>query len=270
MVKVPHVWGVLNLTPDSFSDGGLYLDHATALHRAQEMVAQGAVVIDVGGESTRPGAAKISATEEQDRVVPVIEALVSEGITVSVDTMNASTAKIAIEAGVQIINDVSAGVGDPEMLDLIASSSVDYVMMHKRGDSTTMDGLAHYDSVVDEVIDELKTVVDNAHRAGIAAERIIVDPGLGFAKNPAHNWEILNGLDRIVGLGYRVLLGASRKRFLGELLPSGHETTERDAVTATLGALLADSGVWALRVHNVEAQRQALSVWQAIHQGRVA
>lgn len=270
MVTVPHVWGVLNLTPDSFSDGGRYLDHATALMRAREMVAQGAVVIDVGGESTRPGAPKVSASEEQDRVVPVIEALVAEGITVSVDTMNASTAKIAIEAGVQIINDVSAGVGDPEMLDLIATSSVDYVMMHRRGDSTTMDDLAQYDSVVDEVIGELSDAVEKAQTAGIPAQRIIVDPGLGFAKNPVHNWEILNGLDRIVGLGYRVLLGASRKRFLGELLPAGHEPTERDGVTATLGALLADSGVWALRVHNVEVQRQALSVWQAIHQGRVA
>ena len=270
MVTVPHVWGVLNLTPDSFSDGGHYRDHTQALMRAREMVVQGAVVIDVGGESTRPGASKISPAEEQDRVVPVIEALVAEGITVSVDTMNASTAKIAIEAGVQIINDVSAGVGDPEMLDLIAKSSVDYVMMHRRGDSSTMDDLAQYGSVVDEVIGELSDLVDKAHTAGVPAQRIIVDPGLGFAKNSAHNWEMVNGIDRVVNLGFRVLVGASRKRFLGELLPTGHEPTERDGVTATLGALLADSGVWALRVHNVEAQRQALSVWQAIHQGRVA
>ena len=270
MVTVPHVWGVLNLTPDSFSDGGRYRDHTQALIRAREMVAQGTAVIDVGGESTRPGAPKVSASEEQDRVVPVIEALVGGGIAVSVDTMNASTAKIAIEAGVQIINDVSAGVGDPEMLDVIARSSVDYVMMHRRGDSTTMDGLAQYDSVVDEVIQELSGLIDAATHAGIARERIIVDPGFGFAKTPAHNWEIISGIDRIVDMGFRVLVGASRKRFLGELLPAGHEPTERDGVTATLGALLADSGVWALRVHNVEAQRQALSVWQAIHQGRVA
>ena len=266
MATVPHVWGVLNLTPDSFSDGGHYHDHHAAVARASEMVAEGAAVIDVGGESTRPGATRISPEQEQDRVLPTVAALVDSGITVSVDTMNASTARLAIAAGVSVITDVSAGLGDPDMMRVIADSSVDYVLMHGRGPSETMDDKAVYESVVDEVIAELGFRIEAAQSAGITRDRIIVDPGVGFAKDPHHNWELLAGLDRLVGLGFRVLVGVSRKRFLGELLPPDNEPAERDGVTATLGALMADAGVWALRVHNVAQQRQALSVWQALGQ----
>lgn len=266
MAAVPHVWGVLNLTPDSFSDGGQFGDHLQGAARATEMVSEGAAVIDVGGESTRPGATRISPEEEQDRVLPVVGALVDSGITVSVDTMNSSTARHAIAAGVSVINDVSAGLADPDMMRVVADSTVDYVLMHGRGPSKTMDDHAVYDSVVDEVQAELSLRIEAAQNAGITPDRIIVDPGLGFAKDPRHNWELLAGLDQIVGLGFRVLVGASRKRFLGELLPPGNEPAQRDGVTATLGALMADAGVWALRVHNVAAQHQALSVWQALGQ----
>lgn len=266
MVAVPHVWGVLNLTPDSFSDGGQYGDDHAAVTRATEMVAQGASLIDVGGESTRPGATRISPEEEQSRVLSTVGALVSGGIKVSVDTMNASTARHAIAAGVSVINDVSAGLGDPDMMSVVGDSDVDYVLMHGRGPSKTMDDKAVYASVVDEVVAELRLRIEAAQHAGIAAQRIIVDPGVGFAKDPRHNWELLAGLDHIVGLGFRVLVGVSRKRFLGELLPADNEPVERDGMTATLGALLADAGVWALRVHDVAAQRQALSVWQALGQ----
>jgi dihydropteroate synthase len=230
------------------------------------MVAEGAAVIDVGGESTRPGATRISPEQEQDRVLPTVAALVDSGITVSVDTMNASTARLAIAAGVSVINDVSAGLGDPDMMRVIADSSVDYVLMHGRGPSETMDDKAVYESVVDEVIAELGFRIEAAQSAGITRDRIIVDPGVGSAKDPHHNWELLAGLDRLVGLGFRVLVGVSRKRFLGELLPPANEPAERDGVTATLGALMADAGVWALRVHKVAQQRQALSVWQALGQ----
>lgn len=266
MVAVPQVWGVLNLTPDSFSDGGQYGDGQAAVARATEMVAEGASVIDVGGESTRPGATRISPEEEQHRVLSTLGALVSSGVAVSLDTMNSSTAQHAISAGVRVINDVSAGLGDPEMMRVVADSDVDYVLMHGRGPSATMAAQAVYGSVVDEVVRELRLRIDAAQRAGIAADRIIVDPGLGFAKEPRHNWELLAGLDQIVGLGFRVLIGASRKRFLGELLPADNQPGDRDGVTATLGALVADAGVWAVRVHNVIAQRQALAVWQAFGQ----
>lgn len=264
MVAVPQVWGVLNLTPDSFSDGGQFGDGLQAVARATEMVLEGAAVIDVGGESTRPGATRISSEEEQERVLPVVGALVDRGITVSVDTMNASTARHAIAAGVSVINDVSAGLADPDMMRVVADSDVDYVVMHGRGPSKTMNDRAVYESVVHEVESELLLRIEAAQDVGITPARIIVDPGVGFAKEPRHNWELLAGLDRIVGLGFRVLVGVSRKRFLGELLPPGDEPAQRDGVTATLGALMADAGVWAVRVHNVAAQHQALSVWQAL------
>jgi len=270
MTTVPQVWGVLNLTPDSFSDGGHYTDVEVAVLRARAMVAEGADCIDVGGESTRPGALRISPEEEQRRIVGTVSALVGHGVPVSVDTMNSSTARMAIDLGARVINDVSAGAFDPDMLSVIAQSGVDYVMMHRRGDSASMDDLAHYDSVAGEVVTELRSRVDAAVKAGISTERIIIDPGLGFAKNPGHNWELVRDMDQIVALGFRVLVGASRKRFLGEILPAGHDPAERDAVTATLGAVLARSGVWALRVHNVQAQRQALWVWQASQRGSLS
>lgn len=263
----PLIWGVLNVTPDSFSDGGDFLAPDAAIRRAHHMVEQGADVIDVGGESTRPGAARVDAATEAERVVPVIEALVASGLVVSVDTMNASTARGAMEAGVRYVNDVSGGLADPMMFGVVAKSDVDYVLMHWRGHSSDMDSLAQYDDVAIDVAAELSQRISQATDAGIDSARIILDPGLGFAKNPQQNWDLLAGLDTIHTLGHRVLVGASRKRFLGDLVEPGQPASARDGVSATLGALLAKRGVWGLRVHNPQAQREALDVWQALSEG---
>jgi dihydropteroate synthase len=264
----PILWGVLNITPDSFSDGGLFTDLDTALAHADQMAATGAAIIDVGGESTRPGAPRVDPAEEVRRVIPAVEALLERGHTVSVDTMNASTAARALSAGAHIINDVSGGLADPDMFQVVAESDADYVMMHWRGHSSTMDTLANYDDVVSEVRAELHERSGAARSAGIAPERIILDPGLGFAKKSDHNWAVLAGLESLSSLGHRILVGASRKRFLGELLPEGHDVTERDALSASLGVALADRGVWGLRVHNTLVHTQALDVWQAVREGR--
>lgn len=263
----PLVWGVLNVTPDSFSDGGEFLDVDLAIERAHLMIEEGADVIDVGGESTKPGALRVSQQEEATRVIPVVKALVDAGVHVSIDTMNATTARNAIELGVSYVNDVSGGLADPEMFSVINNSDVDYVLMHWRGHSAVMDSLADYGDVAADVARELRERVAEAHSQGIEPERIILDPGLGFAKTPIHNWELLAGLDTLHALGHRLLIGASRKRFLGEVLPAGEPASARDGVSATLGALLADKGVWGLRVHNPKAQREALDVWQALSEG---
>ena len=263
----PQLWGVVNTTPDSFSDGGLFLDSAAAIEHALALVEQGASVIDVGGESTRPGADRVSVEEERRRVIPVVSALAEAGVKVSIDTMRASIARDALDAGAHIINDVSGGLADPEMFGVVAEHDVDYVLMHWRGHSDTMDSRAHYDDVVAEVSSELGARLDDAAKAGIDPARVIVDPGLGFAKTPAHNWSLLRNLEGWVPSGSRVIIGASRKRFLGELIPRGHDASERDGVSAALGVLLAEAGVFALRVHNVRAHREALDVWQAFHQG---
>ena len=263
----PQLWGVVNTTPDSFSDGGLFENAEKALDHARALVAEGADVIDVGGESTRPGADRVSTDEELARVIPVVKALASEGTVVSIDTMRASTARAALEAGAQVVNDVSGGLADEEMFAVVASANVDYVMMHWRGHSDTMDSLAQYDDVVAEVSQELGQRLEAATAAGIDSSRILIDPGLGFAKTPDHNWAILSSLEDVVPEGMRSVIGASRKRFLGELLHDAHEPAQRDGVSATLGALLAESGVFALRVHNVRAHREALDVWQAFHEG---
>jgi len=262
----PALWGVLNTTPDSFSDGGRFLDPEHALSHAREMIQAGAVVIDVGGESTRPGVSRVDPQEEQDRVLPVVESLVQEGIPVSIDTMNAATATAAMERGVSFVNDVSGGLADPTMFEAVAQFGCDYVMMHWRGHSATMDSLATYDDVVTDVRRELKGRVEAAIATGIDPARIVLDPGIGFAKNPQQNWELLAGIDQLVSLGFRVLVGASRKRFLGGCLPVSHEVTDRDAPSAALGVLLAERGVWGLRVHNVPAHRDALNVWQSFHE----
>ena len=263
----PEIWGVLNVTPDSFSDGGRFDVLDVALAHAHQLVAEGADVIDVGGESTRPGADRVSGEEELARVLPVVTALVNQGVRVSVDTMRASTAEAVLEAGAHIINDVSGGLADPDMLGVISQSSCDYVLMHWRGHSAQMDSRAVYDDVVREVSAELKVRLDEAERNGIERKRIIVDPGLGFAKAPSHNWAILARLGDLVPEGARAIIGASRKRFLGELLPAPHQPEDRDGVSAALGVLLAEREVFALRVHNVKAQRQALDVWQAFIEG---
>ena len=263
----PQIWGVLNVTPDSFSDGGQFLEVDSALDHALRMVEAGATVIDVGGESTKPGVSRVDAAEEQHRVLPVIERLAEQGIVVSIDTMRADTAQRALDAGAQIINDVSGGNADSNMLAVMASSGRDVVLMHWRGHSEHMDSLAHYDDVLAEVKQELTARVEAAREAGIERERIILDPGLGFAKVPAHNWALASRISEAVPAGFRTLVGASRKRFLGELLPEGHAVEERDSVSAQLGARLADQGVWALRVHNVSEQALALNLWQAFREG---
>lgn len=263
----PELWGVVNTTPDSFSDGGRFNSTSAAIEHAVALIDEGARVIDVGGESTRPGAERVSAEEEAERVIPVVKALAAQGILVSVDTMRASTARAAIEAGARIVNDVSGGLADREMFPLIAASDVDYVLMHWRGHSDTMDSLAHYDDVVSEVSLEMGERLGAAREAGIELDRIILDPGLGFAKTPQHNWTVLSELNRLTPPGMRMVIGASRKRFLGELLNRDHTPDERDGVSAALGVVLAQAGVFALRVHNVRAHREALDVWQAFHGG---
>ena len=257
----PALWGVLNVTPDSFSDGGDFVDADRALERAHQMVADGASVIDVGAESTRPGAQRIEAAEEVSRLTPVVTELVAAGIQVSVDTMRAETAREMIRLGVPIINDVSGGLADPDMVGVIAAANVDYVLMHWRGHSDQMDSLSHYDDVVADVMSELSGRFDAAKDAGIDTSRMWIDPGLGFAKDIEHNWELCRHIDQFVAMGYPVLVGASRKRFLGALLPEGHHPKDRDGVSVALSVSLAGSGVRAFRVHEPRLHREALEVW---------
>ncbi|WP_255513405.1 dihydropteroate synthase [Homoserinibacter sp. GY 40078] len=252
------ILGILNVTPDSFSDGGRWQRLDDAVRHAAELVAAGAAVIDVGGESTRPGAQAVDPREEQDRVLPVVEALAREGIVVSIDTRNASTARAAVAAGAAIVNDVSGGLHDPGMFDTVAQTGARLVIMHWRGGA---DAEPVYADVVSEVRAELAARVEAALDAGVASERIVVDPGLGFAKTAAHNWQLLDRLDTFTELG-PVLIGASRKRFLAALLPADAPVADRDAPTATVSALAARSGAWGVRVHDVAATRLALSVWE--------
>ncbi len=264
------VMGIINVTADSFSDGGRYLDPAAARARAQELVAAGADLIDVGGESTRPGAQRIPAQEEQRRVLPIISAVRALGVAVSVDTMRAATARAAVAAGASVVNDVSGGLADPGMLAAAAELEVPYVIMHWRGHSDRMDEASQYRDVVGEVADHLARRVEAALAAGVRADRIVVDPGLGFAKQTDHNWQLLRDLDRAVPRGYPVLLGASRKRFLGATLadPDGRPrpVDQRDAATAALSALAAAAGAWCVRVHDVRASSDAVrlaAAWRA-------
>jgi dihydropteroate synthase len=257
MANRPLVFGVLNVTPDSFSDGGLWHSPDSALEHARAMVAEGADVIDVGGESTRPGAARIDDGEERQRVEPIIRALVSEGISVSLDTMRADTARLGINLGVDYINDVSGGLSDPAMLGVVADSDVSYIAMHWRGESDVMDGNASYGDVTRDVLTELRARIDAALGAGVAPGRLWIDPGLGFAKTPDHNWQLLRDLNQFVALGYPVLVGASRKRFLS---PFGEAPTDRDQATAIISVMSAEAGVAAVRVHDVARTTEALRV----------
>jgi len=251
--------GILNVTPDSFSDGGEYLDAHVAVDHARAMLGDGASIVDIGGESTRPGAARVSAAEELDRVVPIVAQLAADGVVVSVDTMRASVAAAAIDAGARIVNDVSGGLADPAMFDVVAATGVDYVLMHWRGHSSVMSQAARYDDVVADVTAELLAQRDAALAAGVSGERIILDPGLGFAKTWDHNWTLLRQLDSFMGLGHRVLVGASRKAFLGELL-GGREPIGRDGATAALSFWCGLHDVWAVRTHDVTGQADAISV----------
>jgi dihydropteroate synthase len=258
------VISVLNVTPDSFSDGGNYLDPDRAIARAHAQIAAGADLIDVGGESTRPGASRIPISTELDRVLPVIAPLAAAGVPVSVDTMRAEVAAAAVAAGAVLVNDVSGGLADPAMYDFLAATDVPYVAMHWRGHSTDMDALAVYDDVVTDVCAELRARLDAIAAAGIDPARVVIDPGLGFAKTAEHNWSLLAGLPRMVAMGHPVLVGASRKRFLGALLPSDggvpRPVAERDAATDAITALAVLHGAWAVRVHDVRGSRDAIEV----------
>ncbi|MDU7361391.1 MAG: dihydropteroate synthase [Propionibacteriaceae bacterium] len=252
------VMGVLNVTPDSFSDGGQWNTPEAALAHALELVEQGAAIVDVGGESTRPGAARVSEDEEIRRVVPVVEQLVAREVRVSVDTMRAATARAALDAGASIINDVSGGLADPAMFETVAASNGDYILQHWRGHSDVMNSLANYDDVRAEVLGETLTRRDAAVAAGISAQRIILDPGLGFAKEAADNWEILRDLFSWQATGHRILIGASRKRFL-------QQAQNRDVATAAVSAWCAAHGIWAVRTHEVAMQRDAILVGEQLH-----
>jgi dihydropteroate synthase len=259
--------GILNVTPDSFSDGGQFEHVDRAIAHGIELRDQGADVVDVGGESTRPGAVRVPAAQEQARVIPVIEALAAEGVTVSIDTMNAETALAAAKAGASIINDVSGGLADAEMYRTVAATDLIYIAMHWRGHSTEMANLAHYDDVVSDVRTELKNRLAEMMVWGVNPDRVVLDPGLGFAKMARHNWALLARLDELLSLGYPILIGASRKRFLGKLLPADAPTTDRDLATAVISNIAAEAGAWGVRVHDVPSTQVALSVYTAMQKG---
>ena len=241
------VMGILNLTPDSFADGGRHNSFDAGVARGLEMIAEGVDIIDIGGESTRPGADRISAEEEQARVMPVIAELAKSGARISIDTMRADTAEKAVQAGAAIINDVSGGLSDPAMFATVKKLGVPYILMHWRGDSKEMNSRAIYADVVNDVISEINSQIDAALDAGINKSQLIIDPGLGFAKDAEHNWEILRNLKQFTSMGYPVLIGASRKRFLG-----GDNPDEREAATIELTKTLVPQGIWGVRVHSVK------------------
>lgn len=266
------VMGVLNVTADSFSDGGRYLGLDDAIAHGRELHALGADIIDVGGESTRPGAERVEAQVEIARVVPVIEALAAEGIVTSVDTMRASVARAAVAAGCAIINDVSGGLADEQMNSTAAELGVPYILMHWRAHSKNMQDFASYDNVVDDVLAELEQRVADALAAGVRREQLIIDPGLGFAKTADHNWALLQATTRFVDTGLPVLIAASRKTFLGSLLRSAdgpRPPAGREDATTAISALAALQGAWAVRAHDVPASLDAVRVahaWKAGHQ----
>lgn len=261
------VMGVLNVTPDSFSDGGQCADHDAAVRHGLHLHALGADIVDVGGESTRPGAQRVPPDVECDRVLPVVGRLADAGIPVSIDTMRAEVAAACVAAGAVIVNDVSGGEADPGMGPWLADVDVPVIAMHWRGHSDRMDERAHYDDVVAEVRAELAARRDALVAAGVDPARIVVDPGLGFAKDPEHNWALLAGLARIEDLGHPVLVGASRKRFLGSLLADPatgpRPVGERDDATQAISALAARAGAWAVRVHEPRGSRDAVEVARA-------
>lgn len=262
--------GVVNVTPDSFSDGGRWLEPDAAVAHGLELIAQGADLLDVGGESTRPGAVRVTVEEELRRVLPVVDGLVRAGAAVSIDTTRAQVAQAAVDRGAVIVNDVSGGLADPGMHAVVARTGVVYVAMHWRGHGDVMDDLDRYDDVVADVRRELGDRLGELEAAGVRPEQVVLDPGLGFAKAGARNWPLLAHLDALQSLGRPVLVGASRKRFLGHLLagPDGTPAPPeaRDAATAAVSALAAAAGVWCVRVHEVAASADAVRVvaaWQA-------
>ncbi len=261
----PVVMGVVNVTDDSFSDGGRYIDPARAVRHALALVADGAAVVDVGGESTRPGAVRVDASLEISRVAPVVKELAAQGITVSIDTMHAAVAQAALDNGAAIVNDVSGGRADPDMARVVADAGVPWILMHWRSVRETQPHqIPRYVDVVGEVRDELLAAVDAAVAAGVDPGQLVIDPGLGFAKTARHNWTLLHALPGLVGTGIPVLVGASRKRFLGALLAGPDGTPRppdgRETATAVVSALSALHGAWGVRVHDVRASVDALSV----------
>ena len=275
----PQVMGVVNVTPDSFSDGGQFLAAESAIAHAKQLFQEGATILDIGGESTRPGAARVSVSEEIQRVVPVIsgiktsdwflEAAVNGGAPlISVDTMNHETAVAAVEAGADIVNDVSGGLSDPKMFAAVAPTSARFILSHWRGHSDQMDTLNQYDDIATDVIAEISEQIAVAVANGLSRDRIIVDPGLGFAKDLKQNWELVARLDRLEQLGLPVLVGASRKRFLAGVLeeddPASVGNGRRDLATAVLTALLLQRKLWGVRVHNVQATVDAIKLVEAL------
>ncbi|TDD30483.1 dihydropteroate synthase [Kribbella turkmenica] len=259
-----QVLGVLNVTPDSFSDGGQHDGSDAAIARGLKLVEQGADFVDVGGESTRPGAVRVDEAEELRRVIPVIDALSGAGVRVSVDTMRASVAERALEAGAELVNDVSGGLADPAMLPLLADSGAPCILMHWRAPSAVMDAFASYDSVVDDVSDELTRRVDAASAAGVRGENIVLDPGLGFAKTAEHNWALLAAVPALCALGFPILIGASRKRFLADCVNYGglapDRALDRDDASSAVAAVAASAGAWGVRVHAVAPAAAAVRV----------
>lgn len=262
------VMGVVNVTPDSFSDGGRWFDTTTAVKHGLDLVAEGADLVDVGGESTRPGATRVDEDEELRRVVPVVRGLAAEGVTVSVDTMRASVAEQAVAAGAVLVNDVSGGLADPDMVPAVAAARVPFVVMHWRGFSQDMNSRSVYTDVVAEVVAELRARMDAVIAGGIGPEYLVVDPGLGFAKQAGHDLALLAHLPELHSLGRPLLVAASRKRFLGHVLAGGEGSPpparERDAATAAVSAIAAHQGAWAVRVHEVRATADAVRVARAV------
>ncbi|AGS70957.1 dihydropteroate synthase [Streptomyces collinus] len=266
------VMGVVNVTPDSFSDGGRWFDTTAAVKHGLDLVAEGADLVDVGGESTRPGATRVDEAEELRRVIPVVRGLASEGVVVSVDTMRASVAEQSLAAGAALVNDVSGGLADPAMIPVVAATGAPFVVMHWRGFLAGGNVHGTYEDVVTEVVDELRARVDAVLAGGVAPDRIVVDPGLGFSKEADHDLSLLAHLDRLHTLGHPLLVAASRKRFLGRVLagPQGAPppARERDAATAAVSALAAHAGAWAVRVHEVRATADAVRVARAVEGAR--
>lgn len=265
------VMGVLNVTPDSFSDGGNYAQTDSAIARGLELVFQGADIVDIGGESTRPGAERVTLDEEIARTIPVVKALSTQGIAVSIDTMRAQVAQAAVEAGAVIINDVSGGKADADMFGYLATIEAPYVLMHWRGHSTEMDSMTDYVDVAADVRTELDDQAYDVGHSGVVRNRIVLDPGIGFAKTSEQNWSVLAKLEMLQDLGHPLLVGASRKKFLGELLAVdgvARPVNQRESATTAITTLLATANVWAVRVHDVRASRDAIEVVQKLRESR--
>lgn len=263
------VMGILNVTPDSFADGGRHFYIEDALNRARQMITESVDIIDVGGESTKPGADRVSESEEEARVIPVITELAKLGTPISIDTTRASIATKSIALGATYVNDVSGGLADPKMYSVIANNpAVQYIIMHWRAHSKTMQEHATYKDVVREVKEELEERINSAIEAGVNPEQIIIDPGIGFSKLAEHNWELLRNIDRLALLGYPILIGASRKRFLGELTGSDNPD-DREAASIAISSMVAKQNVWGVRTHSVKPHRDAIATVNALAKSRV-